>query len=362
MTHSTLRHARPRAAAAVAVACLLLAPLASAIDITVDVLDDPVPNGCTPGSCSLREAVTLANSLAGPDRILLPATPVVPLQLTIPGADETANATGDLNVLEELEIAGTGAATTRLVQTTADRVLRTSMPTGQRLTLRGLTIEGGSAGIGGALRATSRLTIEDAAFVGNHANSSGGAISFGGTNLEYPEPHLVLRRVVFRGNRASPVSGVGEGGAVDANSLVFGDTPFLLMEDCLFEDNAAATSGGALRLNGSPNLTGGVAVIRRTTFTGNRSDGQGGAIHLPFSAFQLRVSDSVFEGNEGAADASAGGIDATSARSISVVRSTFSGNSGTHGGAIHSRAPPAGHRQPLLRQPGRRGRWRAGGA
>ena len=54
-------------------------------DIVVDVLDDPNPSTCQPGSCSLREAVTLANSRLGPDRILLPAS--TQLQLTRAGSN-----------------------------------------------------------------------------------------------------------------------------------------------------------------------------------------------------------------------------------------------------------------------------------
>jgi CSLREA domain-containing protein len=52
----------------------LLALPARAATIVVDVLGDPLPDGCSPGSCSLREAITLANNLPGKDTILLPAT------------------------------------------------------------------------------------------------------------------------------------------------------------------------------------------------------------------------------------------------------------------------------------------------
>ncbi|MEO7916541.1 MAG: hypothetical protein ABIR16_02765, partial [Dokdonella sp.] len=41
---------------------LATATPAWAMDIQVDVLNDPVPNGCLPGSCSLREAVSFANN------------------------------------------------------------------------------------------------------------------------------------------------------------------------------------------------------------------------------------------------------------------------------------------------------------
>ena len=314
----------------------------SAIDIPVDVLDDPVPNGCSTGSCSLREAVTLANALSGPDRILLPATPGLPLQLSIPGSGENANATGDLNVLDDLEIVGTGVDTTILVQTAQDRVLRTSMAVGKKLTLRGLTIEGGNSGAGGAVSSTSLLTIEDAALIGNHATFEGGAIHHGGSYApQITEPRLVLRRVTFRDNVVTQTSGTGQGGAIYANST-FQGSPYLLVEDCVFDNNQAKSGGGAILLNGSPSLFGGTAVIRRSTFSGNRSSDAGGAaLSMPFTSFVLAVEDSVFESNvsTSTSDYAGGAIDLGQVTSTKVVRTTFSGNSGRRGGAISTYSP-----------------------
>ena len=53
-------------------ACTLPAATRAA-QYTITRVDDPLPNGCLPADCSLREAVIAANTNAGPDTITLPA-------------------------------------------------------------------------------------------------------------------------------------------------------------------------------------------------------------------------------------------------------------------------------------------------
>jgi len=342
---STLHLVPPRrhcgTVAAGAFVLLMAAMQTPALDIAVDVLGDPVPDGCTPGSCSLREAITLANSLAGPDRILLPATPGLPLQLSIPGASENANATGDLDVLDDLEIIGTGAATTVLVQTAADRVLNTVMAADKRLLLRGLSIQGGRSFSGGGLLSSSMVTIEDAAFVGNEVTSEGGAItlsaSFAPSIGDY---RLVLRRVRFEDNVATQAADA-YGGALSASSFLSGQ-PFVLIEDCNFDGNQAKSGGGAIRFTGAPNFFSGDVVVLRSRFTANRSGGSGGAAILASSSFfQVQIDDSVFEDNltTGTQDNAGGAINFNDVGDVEVLRSTFASNSGVRGGALRSRQP-----------------------
>jgi hypothetical protein len=314
----------------------LLASPAAALDIHVDILGDPTPDGCTPGHCSLREAVTLANTIPGPDRIFLPATPSVPLQLTIPGASENANATGDLNVIDDLEIIGTGASTTRIVQSAADRVLQTNVDPTKRLTMRGLTIQGGQAVFGGALQSRFLTTIEDVDFIGNSATAEGGAIAYAGLNEpSITEPRLVLRRVRFVDNQTT-LNGSG-GGAIHATSQFY-DAPFVHIEDCNFIDNESNSAGGAILLSGSINFWGGGVLIRRSAFSGNRTGGSGGAaLHSTQSKFAIRIEDSLFDGNVAVGTTLlAGGALTLKNDTTSIFRSTFSANSGMLGGAIYS--------------------------
>ena len=80
--------------------------------------------------CSLREAVQAANTDAavdgctagtGADTVVLPAGIYV---LTRIGANEGANASGDLDVLSDITIEGAGAATTVIDGNGTDRVLK----------------------------------------------------------------------------------------------------------------------------------------------------------------------------------------------------------------------------------------------
>jgi predicted outer membrane repeat protein len=320
---------------------LLVATQARALDITVDVLGDPIPNGCTPGDCSLREAITLANSLAGPDRILLPATPGLPLQLSIPGASENANATGDLDVLDDLEIIGTGASTTVLVQTAADRVLNTVMAADKRLLVRGLSIQGGTSASGGGLMSSSLVTIEDVAFIGNEVTFEGGAIAYAAAFApSITDYRLVLRRVRFENNVATQAADAF-GGALNASSFL-GGQPFVLIDDCDFDGNQAKSGGGAIRFSGAPNFFSGDIVILRSRFTANGSGGSGGAAILASSSFfQVQIHDSVFDGNvtTGSQSNAGGAINFNDIASAEVLRSTFASNSGLRGGALRSTKP-----------------------
>jgi CSLREA domain-containing protein len=83
--------------------------------ITVNTTADELS---TNGNCSLREAIQAANTDAavdactagsGDDVITLPAGTYT---LLLTGAGENANATGDLDILNNLTIDGAGAAST----------------------------------------------------------------------------------------------------------------------------------------------------------------------------------------------------------------------------------------------------------
>lgn len=318
----------------------MLAAPASALDIQVDLLGDPPPNGCTPGHCSLREAVSLANSLAGPDRILLPATPGLPLQLSLVGSNENANANGDLDVLDDLEIVGAGREATVLVQTVGERVLHTLMARNQRLTLRALTVQGGSSVQGGGLQSNSLLLIEDVAFVGNSSSFEGGALHFTASFApEITQPRLVLRRVRFESNIATHQANDAYGGALHATSFI-DNLPFVLIEDSEFIGNEAKAMGGAILLSGSINWYGGGVSVQRTTFSGNVAGRFGGAaVSASSSSFDIEIADSLLDGNSATGGTLAGGaISLERARSITMLRSTLSSNSGPRGGALRANA------------------------
>src|SRR5471032_3161157 len=148
-----LRH---YALAGVAIAVCVLAPTASAATITVISTADVV---AVDGQCTLREAITAVNMQAASsnmtgecaagnsssDTIIIPAGTYT---LTLAGADEDNNATGDLDIGASVTIQGAGMGATVIdasgVATTPDRVFDRPV-TGISVTLRDLTIDNGHA-------------------------------------------------------------------------------------------------------------------------------------------------------------------------------------------------------------------------
>jgi CSLREA domain-containing protein len=125
---------------------LLLAPAgALAVVYTVNTTADPVPDGCGPPTCSLREAVELANN---------PATD----SITVP-AGQYVLSRGELVLVGDV-INGAGARSTIIDGNQGSRVLRitaTASGAPATSTVTGVTIRGGNGmspaanGIGGGV-------------------------------------------------------------------------------------------------------------------------------------------------------------------------------------------------------------------
>jgi CSLREA domain-containing protein len=115
---SVLQSVRSWEVLGVLVALLLFggAELAHAATFTVNSTADAVDTNpgdgvCADGSgnCTLRAAIMEANALPGADTITLPAGTYI---LTIPGINEDAAATGDLDITADLTINGADTAST----------------------------------------------------------------------------------------------------------------------------------------------------------------------------------------------------------------------------------------------------------
>src|SRR6476660_4175337 len=87
---------------------LSLAIGANAATFTVTKTADTADGACN-ADCSLREAITAANALAGADVIVLPAGTYT---TTIATTNENANANGDFDITSNLSIIGGGEGTT----------------------------------------------------------------------------------------------------------------------------------------------------------------------------------------------------------------------------------------------------------
>jgi CSLREA domain-containing protein len=261
------------------------------VDSTADVLADD-------GACTLREAVIAANSdLAsgaspgecgagsGADVIEVPAGTYT---LAIAGAAEDAAATGDLDLLGEVEIAGADTATTIIDGADLDRIFQVHVSVAAEI--HDLTIRNG--------RAASPSPVR------------GGGIQNLGT--------LSLERSVVSENLASfgGSSPAGSGGGIH-------NAPgaSLAIEDSTVSDNDAENAGGGI-------LNEGALIVSRSTLSGNATFrltalGGGGIYHLSGCA---EVSNSTLSGNNafGPNNANGGGIRGLAP--LTVSHCTLTGN------------------------------------
>ncbi len=138
-------------------ACCLAALPVLAGDIVVDTTEDTLDGWCTtlpwpPDNCSLRKALTLANETPGKDTIhLQPGTYV----LSRVGALEDLNVTGDLDILDDVDIKGVGVGLTIIDGNQTDRVFHvrqgSAHPDPPMLQLFDLTVQHGTGYPGGGI-------------------------------------------------------------------------------------------------------------------------------------------------------------------------------------------------------------------
>lgn len=175
------------------------------------------------GDCTLRAAVMEANAFGAIGTLeLVPGATYV---LGVGAAGEDAAEEGDLDITGRVRIAGNGAT---IDGEAIDRVL--DVHDGAELAAVGLTVTGGA--------------VDDA--------GGGVRVAPGGT--------LHLTNIELAGNTAAQGGALAIGGA----SFAVGVT---------LAGNVATTTGGALHVP-----AGGAALLFNTTFSANRSAGDGGAI------------------------------------------------------------------------------------
>jgi CSLREA domain-containing protein len=357
------------------------------VDSTADEVDAaPGDGACATlaGACTLRAAVQEANASPGADEIVVPSGRYV---LSIPGPDEDAAATGDLDVLDALTITGAGAAWTILdaagldrhveilasVAVSVDGVTFTggSVPLGRGgaigvpftseffpdLRIASCVFAGNGARIGGAVSTWNRLTVIDCAFDRNVATIGVSAIECdewrpGGSSLiversTFTENEggccgaisgeadgIVIRGCLFSGNRATMSSGGAlsvAGGTIESPAR-----STCVVEDTTFSDNHAIDSGGAIKAY-SYNRE---LILRRVTIQGCTAGGNGGAISYGNQRYGgdpdplLVISDSVLHGNVAGGSGGALFLNPDDFPPAQVRNTTISGNSAARGGAI----------------------------
>lgn len=348
-----------------------LAPNASmGATIIVNITDDEY-GGLNTG-CSLREAITATNTNAafgGCPYILGPGGDVIQLaaatyNLSIAGANEDKNETGDLDVSGDLYITGFGAGT--IIQAHGiDRVL--DIQTGTIVTLESLTITGGQApdgesgaADGGGIRNFSNLTLIEVHINNNHAGDGasigvsgvtggyGGGIYSNSSVLDITASHIA-NNSAGAGEAGKQYSYGGHGGGLFNNYGTLSITDSTISNNSAGSTGSASVSGGGGRGGGCS--CGGTISISGSTFSGNSAGssdffngGYGGGIYAGGS---MTLINSTISGNtSGSSSApgrSAGHGGGLQVSSPAIIRySTIYGNStgtgtyGSNGGGIFS--------------------------
>lgn len=190
----------------------------SAETYTVTRTDDPVIDGCDVDGCSLREAIIAANGNPGADTVSLP-TPGT-YTLAIAGAGEDLCQTGDLDILDNVDIVGIGARHTLISAAGLDRVVQIHIGV-SAVTIFGVTIRDGSlTGVSGAgiHNGGGTLTIDACAILDNSSSATGAGVfqPIGRT--------LVAIDTTFSGNESTNAAGDSIGntqGTVELTNCTF---------------------------------------------------------------------------------------------------------------------------------------------
>ncbi len=257
------------------------------------------------GECSLREAILAANadkavhsceSGSGADSILLPPGNY---RLSLPGASEDGNMTGDLDIIGELKVLGSGAAQTVIDAQGLDRVF--DVLDGATVTLSGITVQQGNPGEGrggGIRNHASELHLRSSIVKEGTARTGGGIANEGSLLLE---DSLVNANVAFE-----------QGGGIFNEGL-------LTVQRTTLEKNEALTGGGLANL--------GTVIASGDTWSANTA-GEGGAI-ANLGPSLLSLTNCTLSGNQATRG---GGL--YSAGQANIRSCTLAENSAEQGGGI----------------------------
>ncbi len=187
------------------------------------------------GGCSLRAAIQETNATPGPARIELPASACC--TLTRVGTHEDAAATGDLDILDDLEIAGRGTDVSIIAASGIDRafhvpasaldvVVRLSdlsirngratasgsdqggaIETFGQTKLSRCRIENNGAQVGGGISNRRALILEDCVVKGNTATNRAGGLASPGNASSAVAPRSLIRDSAIVANDAPRVGG-----------------------------------------------------------------------------------------------------------------------------------------------------------
>jgi hypothetical protein len=344
-------------------AALWLNPQAMAAIYTVTTTTDA-------GAGSLRQALASAKTQGGSNTIVF--DPALSGQ-TITLASELVVNDG-FSAAHHLTIDATALSGGLVISGNQTHRIFVQNQWGTNLTLRGLTLSAGKTTQGGgAIRNRGDLTLVQCALVGNSA-SYGGAIDHDSDSdmrtLTMIQCWLSVNQALdgsgavslssitkgiftectFLENSATGVD--SHGGAIGLRSFSWSLNFGLTLNKCAFIGNAAAGSGGAIRIDGSiatgtgctfssntgatsggaVSNSGGEVSFARCTFSENTVTGGSGGAVLNSSSGELALTQCTFTGNIAGGTGNGGAISNFYTSSLAVTQCTISGNNAGSGG------------------------------
>ena len=327
---------------------MLIASPVMAVKITVNSTDDVIADD---GKCTLREAVIAANtdtasgSIKGECQAGIGADTIV-LQgliyfLTIEGTGEDNAATGDLDILNDLTITGTGATKTFINGGKVDRVFH--VIGNVIVNFKGVKIQNGcaveedGAGIynsGGTVTVTSSVISNNIAYGDTNTVMGGGIFTESGT--------LTVSKSTISGNTTT--SKTAKGGGIYINNST------LTIIGSIISNNSAISrglevfgqGGGIFSENGTVTVS--KSTISSNMAIGINNSGSGGGISTDEGV--LTISSSTISNNSatGINEGRGGGIINRNNNTLTITKSTISNNSATgvndtgRGGGIYNLA------------------------
>ena len=299
--------------------------------LTVDTNSDVVDGDFSAGNRSLREAINLSNASPGLDEILFAPevfdgqfNDVIRLQLgELLITDEVTIDGNGANVIVSADVLGNDIFDPATFITDVDaslstgalddnsRVFNIATAVGEVVTLSDLTVTGGNAnsGGGGIFVGSSDLELVGSFVSGNRSLGSGGGI--------LTDQSLTLTNSTVSGNVAE---NRGAGGGIAATSGL------VTLNNSNVTENQASGSGGGIQTFAGDVVLNDSAVSNNTIDGGSRGGG------IATTSGSVTLNDSVISGNE--SDFQAGGI-YTNNGAVSVNNSTVSGNQSVQeGGGI----------------------------
>jgi len=296
----------------------------SATTYTVTRSDDPPPNGCLVGDCSLREAIIDSNANPGADTIVFNTGVNPTLTISSGGTFENAAASGDLDIEDSLTITGNNQTVISTTYTSGCgdcKVFGVAQngTSGLTVSFSGVTIQNG---------------FNDGSAIAGSFFETGGGVDFflSGSGNSYSMTNCVIT------NNTATGSFLSHGGGVNVDSFntasVGGPSAgTATFTGCTFSSNAADNEGGGLNLFADlhdVNVMNCSITTNQTTGSGGTSAGGGTDIGHVFGG-TVTVSGGSVTNNTAAG--AGGGINITFNPNISISGVTISGNTSTTSGS-----------------------------